>query len=160
MQTWQKIALGCGGLVMLLAVALIAGIAIGGGFSNEGQGDAQDPIPDVGPTPAPPQYGSEEAGAQTVTVRASGTEGLGFTGSIVTLDGSLSVEGDVPQEYDTQVDSGDFQFDFVSAVFTRDLADEGEGTLRVEIVAGGEVVKEAETSAQAGTVSVTWSPSE
>lgn len=42
----------------------------------------------------------------------------------------------------------------------RDIADESEGTLGIQIVYDCEVVKEAETTAQGATVSVNWSPNE
>lgn len=163
MQTWQKVALGCGGVVMLgalLAVVLLAGMAIGGVLSGGGPSPGVPRgEPGVGPPPRQyEQYGP--GGAETVTVRVAGTGGLRFTGEIATLDGSRSVEGTVPEEYEARIETGRRDFDYVSAFFSRNFEDEGEGTLRVEIVSGGEVVEEAETSARAGSVSVNWSPNE
>lgn len=171
MRTWQKVALGCGGLLVLgvlLAVVLIVGIAIG--TSGGEQASQQDPAPQNAepnpdspieeppaeePVPAEPEEGTE-----TVTVRVIGTEGMAFTGDVGSLDGSRSVEGAVPQEYEVQIQTGEFDFDSVYAFFSRDFMDESEGTLGVQIVYDGEVVEEGETSAQAGSVSVNWSPNE
>ena len=164
MQTWQKVALGCGGLVVLgalLTIVLIAGIAIGGALSGGGPSGAPRGAPGVEPPPRQyEQYGPVEEDTETVTVRVAGTEGLRFTGEIATLDGSRSVEGTVPEEYEARIETGRRDFDYVSAFFSRNLEDEGEGTLRAEIVSGGEVVEEAETSARAGSVNVNWSPNE
>ena len=154
-------------LGVLLAMVLIVGIAIGGsGGEQASEGPAPqnaEPGPDS-PIEEPPAEepvpAEPEGGTETVTVRVIGTDGLAFTGDIGSLDGSRSVEGAVPQEYEVQVQTGEFDFDTVYAFFSRDFTDESEGTLGVQVVYDGEVVKEGETSAQAGSVSVNWSPNE
>ena len=172
MQTWQKFALGCAGLAVLgvlLAVVLAVGIALGGVLAG---GDS----PSGPPMERPDQYRDNRGGGtgfeqygqygpgggttETITVRVTGTEGLRFTGTISTLDGSRSVEGTVPEEYETEIQSGTRSFDYVSGAFSRDFEDDKEGTLKVEIVSDGRVVEEAETDARAGSVTVNWSPNE
>lgn len=158
MDTWRKVAVGCGGLAVLgvlLFVTLLVGIAIGA-RTGEQQNARPTPPPPTSTEPTP----ADEEGTATVLVRVTGTEGLKFTGNIGTLDGSRSVEGTVPQEYEVQVETGPLDFDSVRAYFSRDFLDETDGTLGVEIVYEGKVVKQSETSAQAGSVSVNWSPGE
>lgn len=92
-------------------------------------------------------------------VRVTGTEGLKFTGNVGTLGGTHSVEGTIPKEYEVQVKTGEMDFDSVTT-FSKDFLDETEGTMRVEIVYEGQVVKQSETSAPAGSVTLNWSPTE
>lgn len=169
LRTWQKVAIGCGGFVVLgvlLAGALLVGIAIG---SNTAGQQVSEPAPTVQPgnEPTPVTEPSEpvpvpkdESGTAEAVVRVTGTEGLKFTGNVGTLGGSRSVEGTIPKEYEVQVKTGELDFDSVTAFFSKDFLDETEGTLRVEIVYEGQVVKQSETSAQAGSVTINWSPSE
>ncbi len=83
------------------------------------------------------------------TIRVSGTAGLQFNGSygVTNSDGSSTsqtVDGTVPTEY--QVTGT-----IVSVVFQKQTE---AGTLKVQIIKDGEVVKEAETTAAYGVVSV------
>jgi len=82
------------------------------------------------------------------TIKVSGTSGLEFSGSYMTVmaggsSTSKSVEGTVPAEYNV---SGSI----VSCAFQKQS--EG-GTLKVTIIEGGKVVSESETSAAYGVVS-------
>lgn len=82
------------------------------------------------------------------TIRVSGTTALKFSGSYMTVTAggsstSKSVEGTVPAEYNV---SGSI----VSCSFQKQS--EG-GNLKVEIIKGGKVVSESETSAAYGVVS-------
>lgn len=80
----------------------------------------------------------------------------GFTGSYGNIDTTRSVDGTVPAEYEVKVDTGFMSFDAVTAVMQK--AGAGAGELGVEIVVGGEVVKQTSTTAEYGVVTVTWSP--
>ena len=96
----------------------------------------------------------------SVLIRVSGTQGVVFSGNYGSLrGGSKSVEGvlgEGPTEYAVPIKSRPFDYDSVQASFTkRGLR---KGTLRVEIVANGWVVKEQETSAGRGSVAVNYSP--
>ena len=96
----------------------------------------------------------------SVLIRVSGTPGVVFSGNYGSLrGGSTSVEGvlgEEPKEYAVPIKSRPFDYDSVQASFTkRGLR---KGTLRVEIVANGWVVKEQETSAGHGSVAVNYSP--
>ena len=96
----------------------------------------------------------------SVLIRVSGTQGVFFSGNYGSLrGGSKSVEGvlgDSPREYAVPIKSGPFDYDSVQASFAKRAL--SKGTLRVEIVANGWVVKEQETSAGRGSVSVNYSP--
>lgn len=168
MRTWQKVALGCGGLFvlgMLLAGALLLGIAIGANSAGQQASEptpvqpGEDPVTVTEP-PEPVPVPKDESGTAKALVRVTGTEGLKFTGNVGTLGGTRSVEGEIPQEYEVQVRTGEMDFDSITAFFSKDFLDETEGTLRVEIVYEGQVVKQSETRAQAGSVTLNWSPTE
>ena len=83
------------------------------------------------------------------TIRIAGTDGLKFSGSYMQVGSSgssesQSIEGTVPAEYT-------IKGAIASVVFQKK---ERNGTLRVEIVRDGKVVKSAETSAEYGVVSI------
>jgi hypothetical protein len=86
--------------------------------------------------------------ASEFTIRVSGTSGLKFSGSYmgVTAGGtstSRSVDGIVPEEYSVEGT-------IVSCTFQKQSE---SGRLRVEIIKGGKVVSQSETSAAYGVVS-------
>jgi hypothetical protein len=161
LRTWQKVAIGCGGFMVLaifLVAALLIGIAIGTNSAGQQVSQPDHPI-SQGDKPSSGQpTAQKESGTETAVVRVTGTKGLKFTGDIGSLEGSRSVEDTVPKEYDVQFKSGAMDFDSVHASFSRDFMDDSKGTLGVEIVYDGEVVKQSETNAQSGSVSVNWSP--
>ncbi|MGB5924885.1 MAG: hypothetical protein WBH01_02180 [Dehalococcoidia bacterium] len=85
----------------------------------------------------------------TFDIKISGTGGLEFSGSymVTTSNGqvvSKSVDGMIPEQYSV---SGTL----VSVMFQKQTE---EGTLRVEIVKGNEVIASEETTAEYGIVSV------
>lgn len=91
----------------------------------------------------------DQALASHYTIRISGTDGLGFTGSYMQMQASggstsKSVDGTIPAEYE-------IEGSITSAAFQK----KGEsGTLHVVLEKNGTVVKEEETTAAYGMVSV------
>ena len=103
----------------------------------------------------------EKAGTEEVLVRIAGTQGVQYSGSYGSTRGQRTVDGILgtqPDEYDVEAETGRFEFDVITATFQK--MSEGPGSLRVEIVSGGEVVAAQETTAEFGVVSITWSPQE
>jgi hypothetical protein len=101
-----------------------------------------------------------ELADSSVLIRVSGTQGVVFSGNYGSLrGGTKTVDGvleDRPREYAVPIKSGPFDYDSAHASFAkRGLS---KGTLKVEILANGWVVKEQETSAGRGSVSVNYSP--
>lgn len=83
------------------------------------------------------------------TIKVSGTSGLSFSGAYMTVtsDGesvSKSVDGTVPAQYTT---TGDI----VSVSFQKQVE---SGTLKVEILKDGKVIKSSDTTAAYGVVMV------
>ena len=82
----------------------------------------------------------------TFTIRVTGTPGLEFHGSYIVIGPGLAesqrVHGRTPQDY---IVSGRM----VSTTFQKRFTD---GTLRVEIIKHGEVVRSSETIAKYGVV--------
>ncbi len=125
---------------------------------NSLEGIRQPPIPL--PTPPGPRNTAAQPPRETArdVVRVSGTQGTEYSGvyggaaaGTTTVDGTLGAE---PKEY--QLEIGDGASDDISAAFKKTRL--GAGTLKVEIVANGEVVAERETSEELGTVAASWSP--
>ena len=93
---------------------------------------------------------SAAAAESDFTIRVSGSNGLGFTGSyqVTTAGGSSSsssINSTVPAEYTARGRS-------VSARFEKHGGEQGK--LRVEILKGGKVVIDSQTDAQHGVLSV------
>ncbi len=93
--------------------------------------------------------GCSVASDSVFTVKISGTGGLRFSGTYMTItsggeSSSATVEGTVPAQYTTQGQ-------IVSCVFQKQSE---FGTLRIEVVKEGKVVSQSETSAAYGAVSV------
>ncbi len=92
-----------------------------------------------------------------MVVRLSGTPGTGFSGVYRgPVEGRTTVEGTLganPTDYEAKVEDG--TSGGVSAAFEKTGSD--AGTLKLEILADGEVVAERETSEGAGTVAASWS---
>lgn len=137
---FRRVLIGCGALSILgvgAVIVLVVGVLIGStsGTAPDSGGGGGDPIPD--------------AGAGTVTVRVTGTEGIPFSGSIGNADGSRTVQGAVPDEFTVKAES----LDVVTALIQKE---DVPGRLTAEIVRGGEVVKHASTKAAYGAVTVTY----
>jgi hypothetical protein len=143
---WRGTKLAFGGCVVLPILLLIGlgGCAVliagMGGFEESPQ---EEPASEI----------------SSVTVRVSGSTGLRYSGNYGTADGGgRSVEGQLDGGYDdyqVPVKNGTFDFDMVTAFFQKI---DQEGTLQVEILVDGQVVKAQQTSAQYGVVDVSYSP--
>ena len=89
-------------------------------------------------------------------VRVSGTEGTAYQGSYGSTEGLQSAEDTVGAEpTDYQVDLRGAS-DVATATFAKTQS--GDQTLRVQIVADGEVVADSQTTSDFGVVNVNWSP--
>jgi hypothetical protein len=94
--------------------------------------------------------------AVNVVVRVSGTQGTAYTGAYGPFTASKAVDGVLEAEpTDYEVKAAD-NAKGVFAVF-RKTQPADEGTLRVEILANGEVVAQDETSEEFGVVNASWS---
>jgi hypothetical protein len=92
--------------------------------------------------------------SDTVTVRITGDPGLQFSGSYGTArSGQQRVDGTTPTEFEVEQESGAFSDDILSVTAQKIIA--GSDELRIQIVRGGEVVKEQATTAQFGVVTLT-----
>ena len=108
-----------------------------------------------GGAPSPPPSPEE---ANEVVVRVSGTEGVAYSGDYTTLsaepqDVNATLEGDAT-DYPVQIEQG--ADDGVTAFFRK--TEPGEGELRAQILADGEVVTESATYAEFGSVIVDCLP--
>lgn len=106
-------------------------------------------------SPPPDDQASQDGGSSTATIRVTG--GIPFSGSYGNIDTTQSVDGNAPTEYEVEYDSGFLSVDSVTAVMQKTGAG---GTLGVQIIVDGEVVKETETSAEYGVAQVNWTPGE
>ncbi len=88
----------------------------------------------------PPQ---QEKDTDSAVIRISGTQGVSYRGNYgTTQSGSTTVEGTLgaaPTDYEVPLETERFRFDTVHASFSNDPPRQ-QGTLRVEILADGEVV--------------------
>ncbi len=152
------------GFVGLLAVGALIIVAVLVGAVIGGRGGSKTPV-DGGVTETTPGKG-EQASTSTVTVRVSGDAGIQYQGTIGTFQtGQRSIEGTVgqtPDDYELPLDISEENADSVTASVGKRPEEVGggfrRGVLRVQLLVGGQVVKEQETSTEAGTVTVTYSP--
>lgn len=143
---WRGTKLAFGGCIilpLLLLGGFVGCLAVVGGMGGfEGTPSSESPA----------EIGS-------VVVRVSGSPNLKYSGNYGTTEsGGTTVDGGLgvaPDEYQVPVESGAFDFDMVTAFFQK-LG--GQGTLKVEIVVDGQVMKSQETTAQYGVVDMTYSP--
>lgn len=111
------------------------------------------------PAPEPQDQPAPEAQEEGVAVRVGGDAGMRFQGALGNVDTTRTVEGTTPQEFKVRgVDTGFFATDVVSA--NAQKMGTGRGTLTIEIVVNGEVVKQASTSAEFGVAQVASSTDE
>ena len=148
-------------VIFLLALALGAMLAGCGGGEEGSESAPAEPQPaaveESVEATAPEETEAAEASARTATVRLSGTEGTIYAGSYGNLDGSEYAEGLLEGEpVEFTVDLRKSGFDVVNASFSKPGV-EDDGTLKIEILSGGEVVAEQEAETQYGTLNLTWS---
>ncbi len=164
------VGIGCGGLIALVVMLVIAGVLIGGlgnvqqGFeegrsaaTGESSSDDQSSSPDTNESAAKGNQSAAQKPATTATVRVTGTPDIPFSGSYGNVDGQRSVDGAVPADYEVNVRSGPAAFDVVSTTFQKLTDDDSE--LRVQILSNGEVQREQSTTAAFGVVTVVWNTS-
>jgi hypothetical protein len=141
--------IGCGGLLVLVIVIIIIGI-----FAAP-----RTPPSSPNNTTIPQGQSSTPSSTAQVTVRVTGDPGLPFSGSYGSMSaGQSSVQGQTPQAFTTNIKSGSFSLDSVSA--TMQKKSPGPGTLTVQIISDGSVKKEQSTTADYGVVSVAWNTTE
>lgn len=129
----------CGGLTVL-GILVIGGIALVAGSMSSG-----------GNQPAPGEPG------EPIVIQVSGTDGIPFSGNYGDMEGGQSVDGTVPQSYETDISQDIMDMDILTANFQKNGAG---GELTVEITRGDEVLASQTTTAEYGVVDVTWSPSD
>ncbi len=106
-------------------------------------------------------YGLEGEALDVVVVRVSGAKGTAYLGEYGTIEKTQTAEGILgarPTNYEVPLEHKFFGStpDPVYALFRKTKT--GGGILKVEIVAGGEVADQNETSKEFGLVSVNWNP--
>lgn len=156
----------------MIAVAVVFALVMGGGGSGpngtdapptssqtaaeaqstQAQTDAATETTTATATSTPTETQTSANEQNTVTVRVS-YDGE-WSGNVGSTASQRSVDGSGEETFEVDVEES---FDAVSAVFQK--MDEGDGELVVEIVDGGEVVAEQSTTAEFGTVSVSYSVS-
>lgn len=135
----KGVLFGCG-IMLAFGIVVIVGIAlIAGGMSSEGG------------QPAPGEPGDP------IVIQVSGTDGISFSGNYGNTEGGQTVDGTVPQTYETDISQDIMDMDILTASFQKTGA---QGELTIEITRGGEVLASQTTTAEYGVVDVTWSPSD
>jgi hypothetical protein len=152
----QRSLLVFGG-ILALGVVVLAAVLIGVFIGSRADLDKDSKEPATkGPLP-------QKASPATtiVIVRVSGTEGVEYRGTIGTIQtGQTSIEGtldDTPDDRELPLDTDPESTDNVTASVSNQpgLVDFEQGALRVQLLVDGQVVKEQETSAEPGTVTLT-----
>jgi hypothetical protein len=134
---------------LTIGVALSIGVLIGYLIGREGS--VQTPIGEVS---------VDQPSSTPVIVRVSGTRGIGYDGTIgtsktgqKTIDGTLGANSD---DYGLTLDTSPASTDIVRAeVGKRALDNSQPGTLSVDLVAGGQVVREQDSSSETAVVTLT-----
>ena len=142
---------------MALGVALSIGVLIGYIIGREArEGSVKTPVGEVT---------VDQPSSTPVIVRVSGTKGIGYDGTIGTsktgqksIDGTLGTTSD---DYELTLDTSSGSTDIVTAeVGKRALDNSRPGTLSVALVAGGQVVREQDSSSETGVVTLTYDAQE
>jgi hypothetical protein len=107
----------------------------------------------------------EQSSSTTVTVRVSGTKGLGYTGTIGTSEtGQKSIDSTLdttPDDYELPLNTSSGSTDGVTAEVVKNPLDvRGPGTLRLQLVLDEQVVRDQESSSNTGVVSLTYNAME
>ena len=142
---------------MALGVALSIGVLIGYIIGREGgEGGVKTPLGEVT---------VDQPSSTPVIVRVSGTKGIGYDGTIGTsktgqkiIDGTLGTNSD---DYELTLDTSRGSTDIVSAEVGKRAVDNSQpGTLSVDLVAGGQVVREQDSSSETAVVTLTYDAQE
>ena len=145
----RRLLIGCGAL-LTIGVALSIGALIGYLIGREGS--VQTPVGEVS---------VDQPSSTPVIVRVSGTKGIGYDGTIGTsktgqkaIDGTLGTNSD---DYDLTLDTSPGSTDIVRAEVGKRAPDNSQpGTLSVDLVAGGQVVREQDSSSETGVGMLTY----
>jgi hypothetical protein len=152
----RRLLIVCGAL-LALGVALSIGVLIGYIIGREArEGSVKTPVGEVT---------VDQPSSTPVIVRVSGTKGIGYDGTIGTsktgqksIDGTLGTTSD---DYELTLDTSSGSTDIVTAeVGKRALDNSRPGTLSVDLVAGGQVVREQDSSSETGVVTLTYGAQE
>ncbi|MCA1731932.1 MAG: hypothetical protein LC751_21825 [Actinobacteria bacterium] len=142
---------------MALGVALSIGVLIGYIIGREArEGSVKTPVGEVT---------VDQPSSTPVIVRVSGTKGIGYDGTIGTsktgqksIDGTLGTTSD---DYELALDTSRGSTDIVRAEVGKRAVDNSQtGTLSVDLVAGGLVVREQDSSSETGVVTLTYNAQE
>ena len=139
---------------MTLGVALSIGVLIGYLIGREGS--VKTPVGEVT---------VDQPSSTPVIVQVSGTKGIGYDGTIgtsktgqTTIDGTLGTSSD---DYELTLDTSPGSTDIVRAEVGKRAPDNSlPGTLGVDLVAGGQVVREQDSSSETGVVTLTYDAQE
>ena len=139
---------------MTLGVALSIGVLIGYLIGREGS--VKTPVGEVT---------VDQPSSTPVIVQVSGTKGIGYDGTIgtsktgqTTIDGTLDTSSD---DYELTLDTSPGSTDIVRAEVGKRAPDNSQpGTLSVDLVAGGQVVREQDSSSETGVVTLTYDAQE
>src|SRR5215210_7825970 len=148
----RRLLIVCGAL-LALGVALSIGVLIGYIIGREArEGSVKTPVGEVT---------VDQPSSTPVSVRVSGTKGIGYDGTIGTsktgqksIDGTLGTTFD---EYELALDTSRGSTNTVTAEVGKRAVDNSQtGTLSVELVAGGQEVREQDSSSETGVVTLTY----
>jgi hypothetical protein len=139
---------------LTLGVALSIGVLIGYLIGREGS--VKTPVGEVT---------VDQPSSTPVIVQVSGTKGIGYDGTIgtsktgqTTIDGTLDTSSD---DYELTLDTSPGSTDIVRAEVGKRAPDNSQpGTLSVDLVAGGQVVREQDSSSETGVVTLTYDAQE
>ena len=152
----RRLLIVCAAL-LTIGVALSIGLLIGYIIGREGrEGSVKTPIGEVT---------VDQPSSTPVIVRVSGTKGIGYDGIIGTsktgqksIDGTLGTNSD---DYELTLDTSRGSTDIVRAEVGKRAVDNSQpGTLSVDLVAGGQVVREQESSSETAVVTLTYDAQE
>jgi hypothetical protein len=149
----RRLLIGCG-FLLTIGVALSIGALIGYIIGREGS--VQTPVGEVT---------LDQPSSTPVIVRVSGTKGIGYDGTIGTsktgqkiIEGTLGTNSD---DYELTLDTSPGSTDIVRAEVGKRAPDNSlPGTLSVDLVAGGQVVREQDSSSETGVVTLTYGAQE
>jgi len=133
----------------VLVIGILIGLVVG---RESREGSVKTPVGEVT---------VDQSSTATVTVRVSGTQGIGYDGTIGTSEtGQKSIDGTIgttPDDYELSLNMSPESTDLVTAeVGKHPLKNSQPGTLKLELLVDGEVVREQESSSETGVVTITY----